>query len=626
MDLDNKRLVVVVPNEMSVAPRRVFSSEDEAWKNYLENPLIAATKAMMSINGDEDSVAALGMLYDYYKVPRERKRSSGGVPHTDPSAAVSNTYGGQDMPDHHCQVLRSMPVNLSLNSSATEHPGSKRAAASVASDTRGEDGRGGGCVPLALVKTESQASTPVLCSGGSHLEEPREQLRMLYEQNCYDLSFSGYQKDEQSSTPDSTYEDTVEEEIYHRRPSSQVDASHHKLPIDCFKYSLEANMSLRPRQGEGPMAYLNRGQFYALSLSDNGYRSSHCQPRGKAWGTSDRKPSSSEQRASPGGSDLQRDTVVQSVIMVVFGEDKSRDDQLKNWKYWHSRQHTAKQRVLDIADYKESFSTIGNVEEIAYNAVSFTWDVSEEAKVFISVNCLSTDFSSQKGVKGMPLIIQIDTYSYNSCSSRPIHRAFAQIKVFCDKGAERKIRDEEKKQLRRRIKGKNSSLGPSSPIRRAERTLFKSILDLDSQPVLFIPDVHFGNLQRAGQVFAVNTDEVVMDRGLPKKTSQEEICPSQPKKSRVEPERKVLLYVRKECDEVFDALMLRAPTLKALMEAISEKYTVPVEKITKVYQKSKKGVLVNMDNNIIQHYSNEDTFILALESSADSFHVTLSEI
>uniref|UniRef100_A0A3B3YP89 Grh/CP2 DB domain-containing protein n=1 Tax=Poecilia mexicana TaxID=48701 RepID=A0A3B3YP89_9TELE len=223
----------------------------------------------------------------------------------------------------------------------------------------------------------------------------------------------------------------------------------------------------------------------------------------------------------------------------------------------------------------------------------------------------------------MPLIIQIDTYSYNSCSSRPVHRAFAQIKVFCDKGAERKLRDEEKKQLRRRIKGDaccfNSSLGPRSPIRRAESTLFKSILDLDSQPVLFIPDVHFGNLQRAGQVRI---------QGLPKKTmsSQEEICPPQPKKSKVEPERKVLLYVRKECDEVFDALMLHAPTLRALMEAISEKYTVPVEKITKVYQKSKKGVLVNMDNNIIQHYSNEDTFILTLESSADSFHVTLSEI
>lgn len=34
------------------------------------------------------------------------------------------------------------------------------------------------------------------------------------------------------------------------------------------------------------------------------------------------------------------------------------------------------------ADYKESFNTIGNIEEIAYNAISFTWDVNEEAKVW----------------------------------------------------------------------------------------------------------------------------------------------------------------------------------------------------------------------------------------------------
>lgn len=110
------------------------------------------------------------------------------------------------------------------------------------------------------------------------------------------------------------------------------------------------------------------------------------------------------------------------------------------------------------------------------------------------------------------------------------------------------------------------------------------------------------------------------------RVGEEDVCPPQPKKSNVELERKVLLYVRKEGDEVFDALMLRTPTLKALMEAISEKYAFPVDKMTKVYQKSKKGVLVNMDDNIVQHYSNEDTFILAIESSADSLHVTLSEI
>lgn len=31
----------------------------------------------------------------------------------------------------------------------------------------------------------------------------------------------------------------------------------------------------------------------------------------------------------------------------------------------------------------------------------------------------------------------------------------------------------------------------------------------------------------------------------------------------------VLLYVRKESDEVFDALMLRSPTVKSLIEAVS---------------------------------------------------------
>lgn len=635
MDMDSKRLVVVVPNEVSMPSRRVYSSEDEAWRSLLENPLTAATKAMMSINGDEDSAAALGLLYDYYKVPRERRRTSSDVKPTDPAALGSNNCGNLEVLDHHLQALRSMPVNLSLNSSTTsEHQGSRYGTMNLPGDNRGGDGTGGGTAPLALVKTEGQTSMAVPCSGGLYQEQPREQIRMVYEQSCYDLSIAGYLKDEERSTPDSTNEDAVGGEMYQRSSSSGDDAFHYSLPVDSFQYNLEASMSLRPRQGEGPMAYLNRGQFYALTLSKTGFKSSLCQSRGKVSGGMlchgpDGNPSSKEQCATR-GSQLQQDSIVQSVIMVVFGEDKCRDEQLKNWKYWHSRQHTAKQRVLDIADYKESFSTIGNVEEIAYNAVSFTWDVSDEAKVFISVNCLSTDFSSQKGVKGMPLIIQIDTYSYNSCSSRPIHRAFAQIKVFCDKGAERKLRDEDKKQLRKRMKGKNGSSGQTSPIKRAESTLFKSLQDLDSQPVLFIPGAYFGNLQRAGQVFAFSTEEVDRDGGvLMKRVSrvgEEDVCPPQPKKSKVELERKVLLYVRKEGDEVFDALMLRTPTLKALMEAISDKYAFPVDKMTKVYQKSKKGVLVNMDDNIVQHYSNEDTFILAIESSADSLHVTLSEI
>ncbi|XP_060905697.1 grainyhead-like protein 2 homolog isoform X1 [Labrus mixtus] len=635
MDPSSKRLVVVVPNEVLVpSSRRVFSSEDEAWRSYLENPLTAATKAMMSINGDDDSAAALGLLYDYYKVPREMRRAHSSGKPTEPSAIGPDNSSSLEILEHHLQAVRSMPVNLSLNNStATEHQGSRYEATCLAGDSREGDDKGGGAAALALVKSEGCAS----CPGGAYREVPSEQLRMVYEQRHYDLPLAGYLKDEQRSTPESLYDDAVEGEMYLDSPSSGVDELHHSQQGDSFQYCLEASMSLRPRQGDGPMAYLNRGQFYALTLSKTSSASSLRQPRGKvrvSGLTPSHRPDgsrSSSEQCIMGGSELQKDSIVQSVIMVVFGEDKCRDEQLNNWKYWHSRQHTAKQRVLDIADYKDSLSTISNVEEIAYNAVSFTWDVSEEPKVFISVNCLSTDFSSQKGVKGMPLIIQIDTYSYNSCSSRPIHRAFAEIKVFCDKGAERKLRDEEKKQLRKRTKGKNGSSGPTSLIKRADNTLLKTVMDLDShQPVLFIPDVHFGNLQRAGQVFAFNTEEVDSDRSVVVKRSsnpaETDVCPPLPKKPKVELERKVLLYVRKECDDVFDALMLHTPTLRALMEAISEKYALPVDKIDKVYQKSKKGVLVNMDDNIIQNYSNEDTFTLTVESSTDSLHITLSEI
>lgn len=54
-------------------------------------------------------------------------------------------------------------------------------------------------------------------------------------------------------------------------------------------------------------------------------------------------------------------------------------------------------------------------------------------QVYIGINSLSTDFSSQKGVKGLPLNLQIDTYDFSSGTNQLIHRAACQVKIFCDK-------------------------------------------------------------------------------------------------------------------------------------------------------------------------------------------------
>lgn len=161
-------------------------------------------------------------------------------------------------------------------------------------------------------------------------------------------------------------------------------------------------------------------------------------------------------------------------------------------------------------------------------------------------------------------------------------------------------------------------------------TIFKPFVDLDTQPVLFIPDVHFANLQRGTHVLSIASEELEgegsnLKRG-PYGSEDDFVIPPPAKLTRIEEPKRVLLYVRKESEEVFDALMLKTPSLKGLMEAISDKYDVPHDKIGKIFKKCKKGILVNMDDNIVKHYSNEDTFQLQIEEVGGSYKLTLTEI
>ncbi|XP_032103799.1 grainyhead-like protein 2 homolog [Sapajus apella] len=599
----NKRLVALVPmpSDPPFNTRRAYTSEDEAWKSYLENPLTAATKAMMSINGDEDSAAALGLLYDYYKVPRDKrllsvskasdsqedqeKRNCLGT-----SEAQSNLSGGENR----VQVLKTVPVNLSLNQDHLENSKREQYSISVPESSA--------IIPVSgITVVKAEDFTPVFMTPPVHYPrgDGEEQRVVIFEQTQYDLpslaTHSAYLKDDQRSTPDSTYSESFKDAATEVSPRLHWPEPKHRAPR---------------REDEKIVP-----QICLWSV---------------ICGREDEKINISEHQSL-------------IVIMDIARKIKFKFTHWKMMVQYMSPSHSYSFKsffFFDItADYKESFNTIGNIEEIAYNAVSFTWDVNEEAKIFITVNCLSTDFSSQKGVKGLPLMIQIDTYSYNNRSNKPIHRAYCQIKVFCDKGAERKIRDEERKQNRKKGKGQasqtqcnSSSDGKLAAIplqKKSDITYFKTMPDLHSQPVLFIPDVHFANLQRTGQVYYNTDDEREGSSVLVKRMfrpMEEEFGPVPSKQMKEEGTKRVLLYVRKETDDVFDALMLKSPTVKGLMEAISEKYGLPVEKIAKLYKKSKKGILVNMDDNIIEHYSNEDTFILNMESMVEGFKVTLMEI
>ena len=42
--------------------------------------------------------------------------------------------------------------------------------------------------------------------------------------------------------------------------------------------------------------------------------------------------------------------------MLMFREEKSPDDEIKAWQFWHSRQHSVKQRILDAGEFRSFFS------------------------------------------------------------------------------------------------------------------------------------------------------------------------------------------------------------------------------------------------------------------------------
>ncbi|KAL0969595.1 hypothetical protein UPYG_G00229560 [Umbra pygmaea] len=369
-----------------------------------------------------------------------------------------------------------------------------------------------------------------------------------------------------------------------------------------FQFILGAPQATHHKSAELPMVYLNKGQFYPITLQ---------------------------------GVETLSTNKVKTVVMAVFENDKNAEIQLRCWNHWHARQPTVKQRVIDIADYKEVFSGISHVEEVAFNALSFIWNPNEEAKVYIGINSLSTDFSSQKGVKGLPLNLQIDTYDFSAGTNRLIHRAACQVKIFCDKGAERKMRDEERKRSKRRGKttidsSNNTNKSVVSSSMGSDSTFFKTLDDHVTNPVLFIPEMHLSNMQRCGLAPPTTLEEVErssMKRLYPDRVDPASGTPPPSKQARWDEQQRVLLYVRTETEEVFDALMLNTPTLKGLRHAISEKYGIKEDTIGKIYKKCKRGIFVNMDDNIIEHYSNHSAFLIeSSELMSGQIQVTLMEL
>lgn len=73
---------------------------------------------------------------------------------------------------------------------------------------------------------------------------------------------------------------------------------------------------------------------------------------------------------------------------------------------------------------------ITQIEDVSYNAIAVYWSpLQKPAFISVAVQCLSTDFSLQKGVKGLPLHLQVDSYVKNPTDGEwdIVNRGYCQV-------------------------------------------------------------------------------------------------------------------------------------------------------------------------------------------------------
>ncbi|XP_031561681.1 grainyhead-like protein 2 homolog isoform X2 [Actinia tenebrosa] len=611
-------IVISTSKATTSEPEQTSDREDRAWKAYFAQTDAPLTSTLLTqVNGEDSNMAStLGFLYDYYGVTEDPNQpSSPGATPVSPSNQSNNSHTNNSdsepsSPTHTESPLTYLhPVHQIKSQQSNNSKG-----ASTSSDSgpilkseapRDKCAQGGQVIQHTKSLPSSQPSRAIVSQpisfppGSSNSKSP--------------ASVSDVSSISLSQTPPEAYNFGPYAAAFKATPT--VFSAQDK-----YTYVLEAPTSIIQRRGDDSLTYVNKGQFYAINFEGNV------------------DPPVSE-------GDILR---VKSVIHLVFRDEKDPRTELEHWHYWHSQQPNPQQRAFDV-DRKSCQNIDENIDDLSYNAAGFVWSPHVNAKIVLRINCLSTDFSPQKGVKGIPLHLQIDTYEDpESSDAEPVHRAFCQIKVFRDKGAERKNKDESRSAERRMQKwmkqnpigSESSMISPTHLFHPPSKfTQLLATTPLGPKPVLFTPVLGTpGNILPSGDpVIQTSSLLATIREREHKRTIQTALAVAKEELADLEvvPRMKVqrvhrldrpavTIYVKKDEEKVYNALMLKQLTVKELVNQIADKYNMPPDMIKSVYKKTKKGILVNMEDRMIEMFVDEDDFIINLDFDNQLGHFELT--
>ncbi|XP_065884679.1 grainyhead-like protein 2 homolog isoform X2 [Dysidea avara] len=366
-----------------------------------------------------------------------------------------------------------------------------------------------------------------------------------------------------------------------------------------YVYKLGAPTSVIQLQSEDTLTYLNKGQSYCIMMESTS------------------------------------DVDLKSIIYLVFRSEQETERLF--WQYWYNMQANPNQRAFDID--RKNCENAENIKDLGHNGFSVQWSPTKgPAKLVFCVNCLSTDFSAQKGVAGIPLHFLVDTYDNLDPSAEPVHRAICKIKVFCDKGADRKIKDEMRSVERRLQKMNPKGASPSSanddfqpP---SKVTTLTPTSTLGTFPFIFIPAPDDGSLSKASSS-KLTTSSLLQDireREMKRRLSTSliqakdefdnlDVNPPK-KKATISHKREVVLtvYVKKKEEKAYHVVMLDTLTAHDFKMELAKIYDIPIDTISGLYKKTRKGLMVNFVDEMVEQLKDEDDFIISIERDNQKSH------
>ena len=229
-------------------------------------------------------------------------------------------------------------------------------------------------------------------------------------------------------------------------------------------------------------------------------------------------------------------------------------------------------------------------------------------------------------------------------------RAFCQIKTFCDKGAERKAREEE-----RRLSRQQLSAGFALSVQ--PRSVFQHAFDLVTEPIFFTPKARPLPPMTPPSLLAAPSATVSSDQlALPapgdcsspsaataaatgaatvRLSAPSTAGPSAAKRvgnpaarasrgirggagGSSPGEERVMIFVRQENEEIFTPLHVVPPTVLGIVRAISAKYQIDCVDIRYLFRRNARGIVARVDDDMVRFYCNGDVFIMKVLATEET--------